>query len=125
MLIGEKCLPLLSVRYPQETVIHFLVGIRKESAARKSLTAVAATHHQVQVLFCTPIGKEIQLPRFEKGDYLIYHHTAAYSLSMYSKYNCVMAPPAYCYSINNNSEITVQQIKRKETVEEISTFWDN
>ena len=71
------------------------------------------------------IGKEIKLPRFEQGDYLIYHHTAAYSLSMYSKYNCVMAPPAYCYSIDKNSEITVQQIKRKETVEEISTFWDN
>lgn len=70
------------------------------------------------------IAKEIQLPRFIQGDYLVYHHTAAYSLSMYSKYNCVAAPPSYLYSYENGKVTHLEMIKRKETVEEISSFWD-
>lgn len=70
------------------------------------------------------IAKEISLPRFKQGDFIIYHHTAAYSLGMYSKYNCVAAPPAYIYSVQSENEVSVTLIKRKETVEEISSFWD-
>ena len=70
------------------------------------------------------IAKEISLPAFKKGDFIIYHHTAAYSISMYSKYNCVPAPPAYLYSVDEAQKVEVRLIKRKETVEEISSFWD-
>lgn len=71
------------------------------------------------------IAKEVLLPRFSQGDFLIYHHTAAYSLSMYSKYNCVTAPPAYCYTMKDNQVHSLEQIKRRETVEEIASFWDS
>ena len=43
---------------------------------------------------------------------------------MYSKYNCVPAPPAYLYSVDEAQKVEVRLIKRKETVEEISSFWD-
>ena len=71
------------------------------------------------------IAKNALLPAFERGDYVIYHHTAAYSIGMYSKYNCIQAPPVYCYSCDDSSgEISITLIKRKETIEEVMSFWD-
>ena len=74
------------------------------------------------------IAKEVPLPAFEQGDYIIYHHTAAYSISMYSKYNCIPAPPAYMYSVHSTdagtNRVEVRLIRRKETAEELSAFWD-
>ena len=74
------------------------------------------------------IAKEVPLPAFEQGDYIIYHHTAAYSISMYSKYNCIPAPPAYMYSVHSTdagtNRVEVRLIRRKETAEELSAFCD-
>ena len=71
------------------------------------------------------IAKEVPLPAFEQGDFVVYHHTAAYSISMYSIYNCISAPPAYFYSVNaDNGEVDVCCIKRKRSVSEVSGFWD-
>ena len=71
------------------------------------------------------IAKEVRLPAFERGDYLVYHHTAAYSISMYSMYNCIQAPPAYFYSIDPSTRcVMVEQIKKQQSVEDISSFWD-
>lgn len=71
------------------------------------------------------IAKNVLLPAFEQGDLVVYHHTAAYSIGMYSKYNCIQAPPAYCYSCDPvSNSISVRLIKRKETIEEIMAFWD-
>lgn len=70
------------------------------------------------------IVRERKLPRFEQGDYAVYHHTGAYSISMYSLYNCISAPPVYFYSIDpENGNVTTRLIKREMTIEDISSFW--
>ena len=49
----------------------------------------------------------------------------AYSISMYSMYNCIQAPPAYFYSIDPSTHcVMVEQIKKQQSVEDISSFWD-
>ena len=71
------------------------------------------------------IAKGLDLPSFQQGDYLVYHHTAAYSIGMYSMYNSIATPPVYLYSVaKETNEVTVKLIKREESVEQITTFWD-
>ena len=71
------------------------------------------------------IAKGVELPSFQQGDYLIYHHTAAYSIGMYSMYNSIATPPVCCYSITKETnEVTVKLIKREESIQQVTTFWD-
>ena len=71
------------------------------------------------------IAKGLVLPSFKQGDYVVYHHTAAYSIGMYSMYNSIATPPVYVYSVSKEAnKVMVKLIKREESVQQLTTFWD-
>jgi len=66
------------------------------------------------------LEKEIILPDAEKGDYLVFHDTGAYTYSMWSRYNSRQMPKVLGYYKDDNKFIV---LKEREGLEDIYKFW--
>jgi len=68
------------------------------------------------------LAKEVNLPSAQADDILAIHDTGAYTMSMYTKFNSILASPVYGVSGQNNG-LTMVCYKKRETVEECLQFW--
>jgi len=66
------------------------------------------------------LEKEIELPKINKGDYLIIHDVGAYTLSMWSRYNSRQMPKVIGYYDDGEKFVI---LKERETPEDVYNFW--
>ena len=67
-------------------------------------------------------ARDVELPRPEEGDILAIHDTGAYTMSMYCKFNSILASPVYGYW-REAGQVKFVCYKTRETVEECLQFW--
>lgn len=68
------------------------------------------------------LAKEIELPPAVSGDILAIRDTGAYTMSMYCKFNSILASPVYGYW-KEGEDLKFICFKERETVEECLRFW--
>jgi len=68
------------------------------------------------------LAKEVELPSTVASDLLAIHDTGAYTMTMYCKFNSILASPIYGYW-RSEGAIKMVCYKRRETVEECLAFW--
>jgi len=66
------------------------------------------------------LEREILLPEFEEGDYIIIHDTGAYTSSMWSRYNSMQFPKVIVYEDDGRKFVL---LKERESLESIKNFW--
>ena len=69
------------------------------------------------------LSKKVELVIVEKGDMLLMHDTAGYSISMYSKFHSISPTPVYTMKMSSNGEYEMRCIKPKESLHHINEFW--
>lgn len=69
------------------------------------------------------LAKEVTLPSPTAGDLLLVHDTGAYTMSMYCKFNSILASPVYGFWRGEGGDLRLVQYKKRETVEECLDFW--
>jgi len=68
------------------------------------------------------LAKEVELPSTVASDLLAIHDTGAYTMTMYCKFNSILASPIYGYW-RSDGAIKMVCYKTRETVEECLAFW--
>lgn len=68
------------------------------------------------------LAKEVNLPPAQADDILAIHDTGGYTMSMYCKFNSILASPVYGVS-GHGDGLTMVCYKKRETVEECLQFW--
>lgn len=66
------------------------------------------------------LEQEILLPEVKEGDYLVIHHTGAYTSSMWSRYNSRQFPKVIGYEDDGRKFVL---LKDRESLESIKIFW--
>jgi len=70
------------------------------------------------------LAKEVSMAHPVAGDLIAVHDTGAYTMSMYCRFNSILAGGVYGYTKKNN-QISFQCFKTRETHDECMAFWGN
>jgi len=68
------------------------------------------------------LAKEVEMSHPEPGDILAVHDTGAYTMSMYCRFNSILASGIYGYK-RQDGDIKLECFKTRETFEECMQFW--
>ena len=65
------------------------------------------------------VARNIPLPPLSRNDFVVIHDTGAYTLGMWSRYNSRRSPAVW-----GISEDAVVLLRRRESISDVSRFWD-
>eukprot|EP00088_Acartia_fossae_P005033 TRINITY_DN12200_c0_g1_i2.p1 TRINITY_DN12200_c0_g1~~TRINITY_DN12200_c0_g1_i2.p1 ORF type:complete len:439 (-),score=89.18 TRINITY_DN12200_c0_g1_i2:17-1309(-) len=68
------------------------------------------------------LAKEVLMSGPQAGDILAIHDTGAYTMSMYCRFNSILAGGVYGYT-RNNGDLSLQCFKQRESYDECMAFW--
>lgn len=69
------------------------------------------------------IARGTNLPRASVGDLVVTHDTGANTISLFSRHCSRRAPAIYGYARDEDGKISIQMIKKKESVRDVARFW--